>query len=219
MPRERAPDYDVKLEVVCDAAARLFAASGYPLAKMAEIAAACGVSKSMLYHYFPTKDDLLFHMIREHLLQVIDDLEETVASDSQRPDERLVAFVQTFVRRSAGARQRNLVAMNDAKFLSAGHRAEIRDLERKIIDLIALHLRDLNPQCPDKLLKVFTFFLLGILNWSDSWYNPEGEIRPDELAAYISELYLGGFSGIVPVSQVGKPRVGEGLTIFGSYST
>ncbi|MGX1098201.1 TetR/AcrR family transcriptional regulator [Amorphus sp. MBR-141] len=197
MPRVRALDYDDKLEAVCDAAARLFAASGYPTAKMAEIAAACGVSKSMLYHYFPTKDDLLFHMIQEHLLQVIEDLEQTAVAGEARPEERLVAFIQTFVRRSAGARQRNLVAMNDAKFLAPAHRSEIRVLERRIIDLIARHLRNLNPQCSDKLLKIFTFFLLGILNWSDGWYDPEGEINPDELATYISELYLRGFSQIV----------------------
>lgn len=201
MARERASDYDEKLEAVCDVAARLFAASGYPAIRMSEIAGACGVSKSMLYHYFPTKDDLLFHMIREHLLTVIEDLEQTVSPEGKQPKERLVAFVQTFVRRSAGARQRNLVAMNDAKFLSDGNRTQIRTLENRIIDLIAAHLRDLNPQCSEKLLKIFTFFLLGILNWSDGWYDPDGEIKPDELATYISELYLHGFSDIVPITR------------------
>lgn len=203
MPRERAADYDEKLESVCDAAARLFAASGYPSARMAEIAAACGVSKSMLYHYFQTKDDLLFHMIEEHLLEVIDALEQATAEESLGAEDNLTRFVQAFVRRSAGSRQRNLVAMNDAKFLSPKHRAVIREMERKIVDLVAAQIRGLNPHCSDQLLKVFTFFLLGILNWSDGWYDPEGAIKPDELATYISELYIRGFSGVVPAAAAG----------------
>jgi AcrR family transcriptional regulator len=67
MPRVRASDYDTKLLGIVDAAAALFAKSGYSGARMSQVAEACGVSKSMLYHYFATKDDLLFFMVKEHL--------------------------------------------------------------------------------------------------------------------------------------------------------
>src|SRR5438874_2583900 len=63
MPRVRADDYDIKTQAILDSAAALFAKVGYPNAKMQDIAKACGATKSMLYHYFPTKDDLLFAML------------------------------------------------------------------------------------------------------------------------------------------------------------
>ena len=59
MPRVRSDDYDTKSRAILDSAASLFAKVGYPNAKMQDIAQACGATKSMLYHYFPTKDDLL----------------------------------------------------------------------------------------------------------------------------------------------------------------
>ena len=39
-------------------AARLFAASGYDRTSMRDIAAACGISKALLYHHFVDKDEI-----------------------------------------------------------------------------------------------------------------------------------------------------------------
>src|SRR5664279_811352 len=63
MPRVRSDDYETKGNAILDCAAILFAREGYPSAKMQDIAVACGATKSMLYHYYPTKDDLLFAML------------------------------------------------------------------------------------------------------------------------------------------------------------
>ncbi|KPQ21652.1 MAG: transcriptional regulator, TetR family [Rhodobacteraceae bacterium HLUCCA24] len=198
MPRVRAADYDEKVQQICDEAARLFATSGYPAARMAEIADACGVSKSMLYHYFPTKDDVLFYMIRDHLEQVIDVLETMGTEGDLDPREALRSFVLAFLERSALARQRNVVAMNDAKYLSPEKREIIRQLERRIVALIAERLRPLNDDIPDALLTPFTFFLLGILNWTDSWYRPDGSIAPAELADHATRVFLDGFVNLRP---------------------
>jgi AcrR family transcriptional regulator len=84
MPRVRSDDYDAKTHAILDSAAALFAKVGYPSAKMQDIAKACGASKSMLYHYFPTKDDLLYAMLEEHLQRVIVALEEALAADPPR---------------------------------------------------------------------------------------------------------------------------------------
>ena len=105
MPRVRADDYDSKALAILDSAAALFAKVGYPNAKMQDIAKACGASKSMLYHYFPTKDDLLFDMLEEHLEKVIAGIEEVVALPGSNKD-RFAAFVQVFTQKSAQSRRR-----------------------------------------------------------------------------------------------------------------
>ena len=67
MARTRATDYDDKRRAILHRAARLFADDGYDRASMASIAADCGVSKALLYHYYDSKDALLFDVIGEHL--------------------------------------------------------------------------------------------------------------------------------------------------------
>lgn len=67
MARPRANNYDDKRRAILDRSAELFSEYGYDRASMNRIAAACGVSKANLYHYYKDKDELLFDVIRVHL--------------------------------------------------------------------------------------------------------------------------------------------------------
>lgn len=196
MPRKRAPDYDDKLENIANTAAKLFAVSGYPGVRMSEIAEACDVSKSMLYHYFPAKDDLLFYMINKHLVQVVADVEAVVKAPDDDPAATFDKIIHVFMDRSAQSRQRNLVAMNEAKYLSPDNRDAIRKLERRVVKIVADQLCILKPDLPAELQKPYALFLIGIMNYSDSWYNPKGPIPLADMANRISDLYLNGLSNI-----------------------
>ena len=77
MPRRRATSYDIKLGYIRDTAAGLFARDGFTRTSMAELAGACGVSKALLYHYFDSKEALLFDILRVYLT----DLETAITID------------------------------------------------------------------------------------------------------------------------------------------
>ena len=51
-------DVDQRRQQLLDAAARVFTERSYEDASMAEVARAAGISKGLLYHYFPSKRDL-----------------------------------------------------------------------------------------------------------------------------------------------------------------
>lgn len=192
MPRVRAEDYDSKAQAILDSAAALFAKVGYPNAKMVDIGKACGASKSMLYHYFATKDELLFAMLREHLERVIAGIEEVGAmAGSNR--HRFAALVQVYAQKSAQARRRHVTAMNDLKFLPRSLQAPLLALENQVIERVAAMLRGLNPGLPDAVYKPYTMLLIGMLNWTDTWYRPGGAMKPQELCERISRLFLRGF--------------------------
>jgi len=192
MPRIRADDYDAKYQTILDSAAGLFAEVGYPNAKMLDIARVCGATKSMLYHYFATKDDLLFALLSEHLERMIDDIENALEAKEPARD-RFTHFVELYVRKSAQSRQRHVSAMNDVKFLPQEMEQRIRALEAQAVTLVAAILRDVKPGLPDNLYKPYALLLLGMLNWTDLWYDPAGYMSPTELRNRISRLFLNGF--------------------------
>jgi AcrR family transcriptional regulator len=192
MPRVRADDYDAKSQAILDSAAALFAKVGYPNAKMQDIAKACGASKSMLYHYFPTKDDLLFAMLEEHLEKVIAGIEEVRALPGSNKD-RFSAFVQVYAQKSVQSRRRHVAAMNDVKFLPKSLQTPLRELETKVTNVVAEMLREQNPNLAEGSYKPYAMLLIGMLNWTDTWYRPGGAIKPQELCERISRLFLRGF--------------------------
>lgn len=192
MSRVRANDYQVKSQAILDSAAALFAKVGYPNAKMQDVAEACGATKSMVYHYYPTKDDLLFAMLEEHLQRLIAAV-ENVTLARLPAQARFEAFVTTYVQKSTQSRRRHVTAMNDVKFLPKQLQSPLLQLERKATELLTNLLRELNPGLPDGVYKPYAMLLLGMLNWTDFWYKPTGEIKPHELCARVSRLFLKGF--------------------------
>ena len=192
MPRVRANDYQVKSQAILDSAAALFAKVGYPNAKMQDVAEACGATKSMVYHYYPTKDDLLFAMLEEHLQRLIAAV-ENVTLARLPAQARFEAFVTTYVQKSTQSRRRHVTAMNDVKFLPKQLQLPLLQLERKATDLLTKLLRELNPVLSDRVYKPYALLLLGMLNWTDFWYKPTGEIKPHELCERVSRLFLKGF--------------------------
>ncbi|RJF86486.1 TetR/AcrR family transcriptional regulator [Oleomonas cavernae] len=192
MPRIRADDYDAKYKTILDNAAALFADVGYPNAKMLDIARVCGATKSMLYHYFATKDDLLFALLSEHLERLIADIENALEA-AEPAGDRFTHFVELYVQKSAQSRQRHVSAMNDVKFLPPEMQQQIRALEAQAVGLVAAILRGVKPGLADNLYKPYALLLLGMLNWTDLWYDPNGYMPPAELRDRIARLFLDGF--------------------------
>jgi AcrR family transcriptional regulator len=177
-----------------DSAAALFAKEGYPAAKMQDIAKACGATKSMLYHYFPTKDDLLFAMLQEHLQRLILALEEALAGTG-KARERLQLMVEAYTQKSAQSRRRHVVTMNDMKFLPRARQTPLIEQQRQLVGLVSHLLQELNPGLPEDVYKPYTMMLVGMLNWVDFWYKPTGTVKPQELCDRMARLFLKGFLG------------------------
>ncbi|MGE3865078.1 MAG: TetR/AcrR family transcriptional regulator, partial [Burkholderiaceae bacterium] len=66
MPRPKALDYEQQRDRILELAVRAFAEIGYPSASMAQLAQACGTSKGRLYHYYPSKEAILFDSLQRY---------------------------------------------------------------------------------------------------------------------------------------------------------
>ena len=67
MARTRAEDYDDKRALIFERAAELFAESGFERASIADLALRCRASKSWIYHYFPSKEAILYGILLAHM--------------------------------------------------------------------------------------------------------------------------------------------------------
>src|ERR1700752_4156437 len=100
-----------------DAAANLIARFGYEAVSMRRLAAEVGVQAAALYRYFPTKEDLLFTLMREHMETLIEawNAARPKASD---PTARLSAFVENHIRFHVARRHSTHVSNMELRSLS-----------------------------------------------------------------------------------------------------
>jgi len=93
-PAYRRLDVDERRRRLLEVGARLFTTHTYSELSMAAIAREAGISKALLYHYFPSKQELF----RATLAQAADDLQAAIQPDPGRPPaEQLVASLDAYL--------------------------------------------------------------------------------------------------------------------------
>jgi AcrR family transcriptional regulator len=194
MSRVRADDYDDKKQDILDQAACLFAEKGFQSTSMIDVANACGASKSRLYHYFSSKEEVLYAIASEHTQSLHAEL-AAVATLPLPAEERFARFVTSFVQRAADSRHEHLVLMKDVAFLPDNRRNQLLKLEGKIVEVLVGLLEEINPGLlkPVKVKTPYAMLLFGMLIWTFTWYEKSGTMTPEELALRISKLFLTGF--------------------------
>lgn len=206
MTRVRADDYEAKKQAILDKAAALIARKGFDQATMLDVAHACGASKSHIYHYFPSKEDLLFAIIHDHITRQAGELVRILEAP-QPPEDRFSRFVESFMRGAARERDEHIILMNDLKYLPRAQLQQIRALEVRMTELLEDLLAELNPELmqAQRVRKPYALLLYGMMIWTFSWYRPSGDIGPKELAARISELFVHGFKACPNVEAAARP--------------
>lgn len=192
--RTVSSDYEAKKAHLLNVAASMFAELGFVGCKMEDIAAKCNVSKSMLYHYFKRKEDVLYEILRDHVTALNDTIQNYL--DRNEESDRLeffYGFIETYLGQATKARERHAVTLNDTRWLTHDQMMLQEELERKNLNLIVAVLKRVNPEYTTPEYRVYALFLIGIMNWVELWYRPSGMIPRLELYDRISNLFLNGF--------------------------
>ena len=192
MARPRAPTFDRQRSAILEAAAALFAAQGFHHASMAELAAACGVSKPLLYHYYRDKAHILFDIADTYM----DKLGAIVAGvEGQRlaPEARLRELIRLFMAEYQHSQAQHMVLVQDVKFLAAPEREHVLDKERAVVDAFARAIAALKPRLRRRNLRVpLAMLLFGMINWSFTWLRADGPLSYEDMAAVAAEVFLHG---------------------------
>lgn len=202
MARTKAVDYDLKRDAILRSAAKLFAETGFDRSSMSQLADVCGVSKALLYHYYNSKDALLYDVIGAHLEALCAQVEDT-DDRAAAPEERLHCLVAGLLNAYRAADHQHQVQINAMKFLPADQQEELKNTERRLVALFADAIREIEPSLGDHrgLLKPVTMSLFGMLNWHYMWFRPDGKIGRDDYARIASRLVIDGAKGVARAQQ------------------
>lgn len=197
MPRTRARDYDDKREAILHRAAIAFARDGYDRASMAGLAAECGVSKALLYHYYASKEALLFGILSNHL-QALVDVAEAADDPGLKTEERLGRLVAALLDAYRDADAEHKVQINALRLLPEAEQAELKTLERKLVAIFSDAIRAVEPRAfqDGRLLKPVTMSLFGMLNWFYMWFRESGAVSREEYADLATKMLVNGVRGL-----------------------
>jgi AcrR family transcriptional regulator len=171
--------------VILSRAATLFSERGYHAVGIRDLAEAVGLSTSTLYHYYATKQDILFAIISRFLEEFTGRQVAGLRDTEVAPAERLARAVDTHVELTVTRSEELLVGSPVLNALSADQQARIAALRRRyrdtVRDVIAEGVAAGTFHVTDPLLTAMA--MLDMLDGIRSWYHPDGPLPLPALAA------------------------------------
>jgi AcrR family transcriptional regulator len=184
--------HDDKRTAILLSAAKLFASNGYEATSLDMIAEQMGMHKATLYHYFPSKEQVLYQC----LIKSFGDLEEVLVrmEDKRTP---VLERLREFVRRVALAQNNEygrclvLVGSRPLELMpDDGIRQFQRRLDQTVRSLIKEGIKDGSVR--DCHPGLFSALLFGGLNWVPRWHRNDGRLSVEQVADAFVDILLNG---------------------------
>ena len=181
-------------EDILEAAAQVFRQKGFHGASMSDIAKAVNLQKASLYHHVSSKQEILLEIL-DRALQLLLERISGITNQNIPTDKKLrlmiheymqilaenvdLATVLLFEHRALERRQHARHVPNRDKFESLWRDVLEEGVNKKLF------------KCNDIPLSVRA--LLGLMNWTITWYRPDGEKTIEQISDDYSNLLLNGF--------------------------
>ena len=198
MARPKSPTHELQREAILGVAAQCFAQRSYVAASMNDIAAACGTSKARLYHYYSSKEAILFDLLdryTQHLLAIIGQTEASAQRKNLDDRAALHELIRNFLDQYETSATRHSALLGDTKFLGEVQRELILDRQRDVVSAMTRFLKRAYPQriTPVNQTAV-TMMLFGMINWTFTWMRPDGPMSYRDYAQEVVTMLERGLA-------------------------
>ena len=198
MARTIAKDHDHKRARILKSAARVFAQEGFDRASMSQLARECGISKANIYHYYDSKDAILFDLLDSYLRQ-LRDLICGLNLQGVEPTDRLRRVVQEILLAYQGVDDEHRVQTSGMSALPEDQQKLLRGYQRDLVVFVSDIIASVAPETfrgDAAKLRATTMSVFGMLNWFYMWNSRADEQARNTYAELVSKLTLSGVEGL-----------------------
>jgi len=186
------PRFDRQLGKILDHATEVFCHKGYAGASMRDLSRATGMSLAGMYHYFGSKDRLLY-LIQKHTFSTILSGLRDRLSESADAQQGIRAFIDNHLEYFLEHQQAMKVLSHEDDVLDGEYGREIarikRDYYQTCRELLDRYKKEKGLEF-DSRTAVLSLF--GMMNWIYTWYNPRLDGKADRLAQEMSNIFFKG---------------------------
>lgn len=185
-----------KLDELLTKAAALIARKGFEATSMRDLGKAVDGSLAGLYHYFETKEDLLFQLQYRTFGSLLES-QEAVAAVPGTPEERFDRLITGHLQFYQQHTNELKACTFELESLSGAPYETVEVIRRHYYRLMAAVVADVmgGPSSKGKQTRKSrhaTLFIFGMLNWIFMWYDPSRHGTVEQIGREMRDLVLNG---------------------------
>ena len=180
-------------EQVLQAAALLFSKKGYHATTVRDIGEESGMLSGSLYAHIHRKEDLLYELV-VRAAQRFQASVRPVVEGPGTASEKLARAMEAHLQVVAESLEHAKVFLHEWRALTGERWEAAAALRREYEDLLSVILqqgiRTGEFRAVDE--KYARLLILGALNWTYEWYDPQGPLGPAEIAKRFADIVVAG---------------------------
>jgi len=197
--------FDRRLSSILAHATNVFYEKGYEGASMRDLSRASGMSLAGMYHYFESKEKLLYLIQRHTFSTIVKQLRGKLDS-AINPEERIRILIFNHLEYFLANQKAMKVLSHEDEVLKNGFGVEVRALKREYYLICLDVLEDFKRVSQLHFsTRVAVLSLFGMMNWIYTWYNPRVDADAAELARDMGDIFLRGI-GAAPGKGLQKKK-------------
>src|SRR2546423_3832841 len=201
--------YDRRLSEILVHATEVFCKKGYEGASMRDLSRESGMSLAGLYHYFESKERLLY-LIQKHTFSTIVQRLKTRLEDVSIAEDRIRVFILNHLEYFLANQAAMKVLSHEDEALKNGFGAEVAAIKREYYRICVGLLDDLKRERGFQFTtRLAVLSLFGMMNWIYTWHNPRVDANAAELAGQMGDIFLRGILAAGPGKAASKKKPGS----------
>jgi AcrR family transcriptional regulator len=191
-PRSRPTRSDAQRQAILDAACLLFIDKGFGGTNINDIADAVGVRRTALYYYFPSKESML-EALTEEVTEKASLIARSVSGRDELPaDEALRLLILQHAGLILSHPLQFRVVERSEGSLPEPHRKAAQTARRSVLEHF---VRVMERGIAAGLFRrgdarVAAFSIIGMCNWCAWWFDADGAVPAEEVAATLADFGL-----------------------------
>lgn len=184
---------DMKRRLLTAKAAELFERDGYHGTSVGDVAEACDIRKPTLYHYFTSKDEILYS-IHDEFIDLVIGRQEARVPLGLSPSQELLEIMSDDLDLMRTHRSYVRVFFEHYRELEEEQRKAIKAKRDRYENSIRKTIQagvD-SGEFRDVDVRLATLALAGMCNWAYQWFDPNGSLSSREVAYAFWELLMRG---------------------------
>jgi TetR/AcrR family transcriptional regulator, cholesterol catabolism regulator len=191
-PQRVEPRFDRQLGKILEHATEVFCDKGYEGSSMRDLSRTTGMSLAGMYHYFGSKDRLLYLIQKHTFSTILSQLRDRLAGVND-PEQGIRSFIENHLEYFLEHQQAMKVLSHEDEVLEGEYGREIAHTKREYYqtcrELLDRYKKEKGLEF-DSRIAVLSLF--GMMNWIYTWYNPRLDGKAERLAQDISKIFFKG---------------------------
>lgn len=192
MPRKKSKDQKDK---IAKSATDIFIEKGYRGTSLQDIAQAVGITKAGIYHYFKTKEEILYYILSSHdekNVKTFTSIRAEIEQPGVDSTTALKKIVRGYARLSATKQNINLLGLRERGQLTGINHENYYKINQRIFSDLKNDISKLDNLKKSLDSAVIVFMIISMSNWFGYWLKEDGKLSLDEAIEQMIDIICHG---------------------------